>query len=126
MKYLGFTFLTLVLVLSAETRAQDNPFKVTQGSGSVMVVPTQAPCPDYKIGIITPPKDVDFKMRVTTPSKNLDPGIIFKPCEFSSQLSLTPQLVRPNSEIQFLNGPSQEIRDFLKGQLIALRRRPRT
>jgi hypothetical protein len=120
MKYLGVSLLMLLLALSVETSAQDNPLsRGGQRSGKVVeVVSGQGSCPDYKIGIITPPKNVDFKMRLLTPPKNLDPGIVFKPCELSSQLSLAPQLFIPNPGIQFLNGPNQQLRESLKGQLI--------
>ena len=116
MKYLGVSFLTLLLVLRVETSPQDKPFNGPQGNSFNKA--GQLPCPDYKIGMITPPKDVDFKMRLLTPSKNLDPGILFKPCELSSQLSLAPQLIIPNPGVRFLNGPNQELRESLKGQLI--------
>lgn len=118
MKSLGVAFIALLLASGLETSAQDNPF--SNGGQGLGVMPGQnlTPCPDYKIVVITPPNNSDFKMVTTPPSKNLDPGIIFKPCELPSHLALAPQLVRPHPEIQFLNGPNQKLRELLKGQLV--------
>ena len=75
-----------------------------------------APCPDYKILIIKPPKSVDFKMTVNTTSKNIDPGITFKPCEESSHLAFGPQTIMPNEEQMIMS--NQEMGDYLKGVLL--------
>ena len=118
MKYARIFLLTSLFALSVKTGAQNNPFtKGGQGPGSVVVIPGQGltPCPDYKIVIVTPPKDVDFKMQVNTPSKGIDPGIIFKPCEESGQLASAPQVVVPNQE-QIIT-LDQETKDFLKRRL---------
>jgi hypothetical protein len=117
MKYVGFAFLTLMLVLSVETRAQDNPFgKGGQGSGTVVQLPLdQGSCPDYKIGILTPPSNVDFKMTLITPPNDIDPGIVFNVCGTPSQLALGPKIIMPPQEQIIL--PNQETKDFLKHRL---------
>jgi hypothetical protein len=116
MKYLGVFLLTLLLALSVKTSAQDNLFsKGGQGRGSVIIPGQDRPCPDYKIIIITPPGDVDFKMTVNTPAKNIDPGIDFKPCTESNQLAFAPQMISPNQEQIMSN---QGTRDYLKGILL--------
>ena len=118
MKYLGLFLLTLLLALFVKTSAQDNPFsKGGQGWGG-LVIPGQnlTPCPDYKIIIVTPPKDVDFKMTVNTPAKNMDPGIIFKPCTESNQLAFGPQMNLLNQEKVIRS--NQETSDYLKGLLL--------
>jgi hypothetical protein len=97
MKYLGVSVLTLLFALSVGTSAQDNPFsKGGQHWGNFLqLAPNQAPCPDYEIVIVTLSRDVDFKMKLLTPSKNIDPGIVFKPCGGSDQLSFAPQTIMP-------------------------------
>jgi hypothetical protein len=116
MKYLGVFLLTLLLVLSVETSAQDNPFSKGGQGGSVIVPGQDKPCPDYKIIIITPPGDVDFKMTVNTPAKNIDPGIVFKPCTESNQLAFAPQMILPNQKQVIMS--DQEMSDYLKGILL--------
>jgi hypothetical protein len=98
MKCRGFLLLPLLFLLSVETGAQDNRFgKTGQRFGGLEDMATiQAPCPDYKMIIITPPKDVDFKMRVNTPSKNMDPGIVSKICKEEHPLAFAPQFVMPD------------------------------
>src|ERR1700694_2111830 len=100
MKCLGVSLLALLFALSVKTSAQDNPLSKA-GQGVIVVIPgeNQGSCPDYKIGIITPPKDVDFKMKLLTPSENIDPGIIFKLCGESSHLSSAPQISMPQQGI---------------------------
>ncbi len=85
MKYPISSLLTLLLVLSAGAGAQDIPFKkADQG------------CIDYKIEIITPPKDVDFKIIINVPSGNIDQGIIFSPCRESNECPPAPKTINPD------------------------------
>lgn len=113
MKYFGVSLVALILALGVETGAQDNPFSSGRQGLGVMPGQNLTPCPDYKIVIITPPKDVDFKMQVSTPAKNMDRGIIFKPCTESNQLAFGPKIIMPN----------QEMSDYLKGILTLSRKK---
>ena len=90
MKYRGVLLLALLVAVSVQTSAQDNPIsKGGQESGKFQ---SQA-CPDFKIGIITPPASTDFKMQLLVPPANLDNGIISMLCGAPSQLSLGPQML---------------------------------
>jgi hypothetical protein len=117
MKYLGGSVLTLLFALGVGASAQDNPSgKGDQGSGTVVqLAPDQGSCPDYKIGILTPPSNVDFKMTLITPPNDIDPGIVFKLCGAPSRLALGPQITMPPQEQIIL--PNQETKDFLKHRL---------
>ena len=121
MKYLGLSFLTLLLALSLEASAQVNPFSAgVQGLGTeVQLVPNQDMCPDYKITIVTPLGDIDFKMQVITPSKNIDEGIVLRLCSPSNQLSLAPQFTTPPRQANpFFNGTilTDPSNGFMSGQ----------
>jgi hypothetical protein len=114
MKYLGLSVLALLFALSVETSAQDNPFgKGDQGSVTVVqLVPDQGSCPDYKIGIVTPPSNVDFKMTLITPPNDIDPGIVLRLCGAPSQLALGPQVSTPSSGTNYLSAGNV----FMSGQ----------
>ena len=93
MNYRIFSILSLLLVISAEAGAQDIPFKQSNpfnkaGEG----------CSKYKIVIITPPKDVDFKMTPNFPSSTIDQAIVFNPCEELSELPFVFKAVDPQKK----------------------------
>ena len=66
--------------------------------------------------IVTPPKGVAFKMTVNTSSKNMDPGIIFKPCVESKQIARAPQVIMSTQDQVIMS--NQEMSDYLKGILL--------
>ena len=96
-KYRGVLLLALLVTVSVQTSAQDNPF---MNGGQLLekfrsLEGPQGLCPDYKIGIITPNVGTDFKMRLVIPPKHIDDGIVLTLCGTPQQLSFAPQLV-PN------------------------------
>jgi hypothetical protein len=87
MKYLIFSGLILMLVPIAGTRAQDKPFnQIDPGC-----------CSNYKLGIISPPKDVEFKLMVIVPPK-IDQAMVVNPYQESSQLSSPPKVSQPDKD----------------------------
>jgi hypothetical protein len=86
MKYLTFSFLVLVLAFSTEA----------QGKSSNNA--SNKSCEQYKIGIVTPSKDIDFKIIVIVPPKNLDQAMVFNPCPEQNQVASAPQIILPRKE----------------------------
>ncbi|MFN2454599.1 MAG: hypothetical protein ABR577_10305 [Pyrinomonadaceae bacterium] len=88
MKYLSTSFLTLLLIFDVAANIQNNS---TNNVGS-------RSCEEYKIGIITPPKDVDFKLTIIVPPKDIDPAMVINPCAELVQTVSTPQIIIPRKE----------------------------
>jgi hypothetical protein len=88
MKYLTFSFLILVLAFSVEVNAQ----------GESSNNSSRKSCEQYKITILTPSKDIDFKIIVIVPPKNLDQAMVFNPCPEQHQIASAPQIVIPHKE----------------------------
>lgn len=112
MKYVGLYSLTLLLAL-VQIGAQDNPSsKGVPGPGSIVkLLPNKAACPDYKIIVVTPPEI--FKVSPVSPSSNIDPGIVLKPCTESTEFPIAPPALIEN----------QKTNDLLKGRLLKSRRK---
>jgi hypothetical protein len=88
MKYLTFSFLVLVLAFSLEVNAQG------ESSNNV----SSKTCEQYKIGIVTPSKDIDFKIIVIVPPKELDQAMVFNPCSEQNQVASAPEIMVPRQE----------------------------
>lgn len=83
MKYPAFFISALVLALCIEARAQA-PESNDKAVGN-------NPCEQYKIGIIPPERDVDFKIRIIVPPKNIDQAMVINPCPAEHQVVVTPR-----------------------------------
>ena len=88
MKYLTFSFLVLMLAFSVEVNAQ----------GELSNNASSKSCEQYKIGIVTPSKDIDFKIIVIVPPKNLDQAMVVNPCPEQNQIASAPQIIIPRKE----------------------------
>lgn len=82
MKYLTFSFLILVLAFNVKVDAQGESSNNASKS-----------CEQYKIGILTPSKDINFKIIVIVPPKDIDQGMVFNPCPEQSQIASAPQII---------------------------------
>lgn len=87
MKNLIFFCVILLLVPIPGTRAQVQPFD-QHGSDC---------CSKYKIGIVSPPKDVDFKLIIIVPPK-IDQAMVINPRQESKDLSFPPKTFSPDSD----------------------------
>lgn len=103
MKYLTFSFLILVLAFSVEVDAQG------QSSNNA----SSRACEQYKIGIITPSKDIDFKIIVIVPPKSLDQAMVVNPCPGQNQVASAPQIIIPRSAPQIII-PRKETNGFFQ------------
>jgi hypothetical protein len=98
-----FSLLTFVLVLSTSASAQDLPLKQENPFNRAVEV-----CSKYKIIIITPPKDVDFKMTLILPSSTIDQVMVFNPCEEVTELPPAFKTIDPQEKKeadQFFKAP---------------------
>lgn len=87
MKFLTFSFLILVLTFHVKVDAQVESSNNASKS-----------CEQYKIGILPPSKDIDFKIRVIVPPKDIDQGIVFNPCPEQNQIASAPQIILRRKE----------------------------
>lgn len=87
MKYLIFFCLILLLVPISGTRAQVQTFD--------QIGPDC--CSKYKIGIVSPPKDVDFKLIIIVPPK-IDQAMVINPDPGSKELLSPPKVFSPDSD----------------------------
>ena len=83
MKYPALFILFLVLAFSVEVRAQGEESNNTVSSSNNS-------CERYKIGILTPRKDIDFKITIIVPPKNIDQAMVINPCPAEQQVAVTP------------------------------------
>ena len=88
MKYPIFTVLVLVLAVGVEANGQGES---SNNAASKL-------CDQYEIGIITPSKDIDFKIRIIVPSKNLDQAMVFNPCPEQNQVASAVQIIVPRKQ----------------------------
>lgn len=88
MKYLMFTVFVLGLAVGVEVNGQG---ELSNNAGSKS-------CGPYKIGIITPSKDIDFKIRISVPSKNLDQAMVFNPCPEQNRVASAVHLIVPRKQ----------------------------
>lgn len=102
MKYLTFSFLVLVLAFGIEVKAQGESSVKTDGNS----------CDKYKIGIMTPSQDIDFKMIIIAPPPNIDVAMVINPCQEQSQVAAAPQIIIPPKETdEFFKVPPFTIRN---------------
>jgi hypothetical protein len=112
MKYPALLILFLVLAFNVEVRAQ--------GEESNNTVSSNNSCARYKIGIITPSKDIDFKMMIIVPPKNIDQAMVFNLCPAEQQVAVTPRLnVHPFAPQIVI--PSEEPNSFFKAPPFTIR-----
>jgi len=86
MKYLIVYCLIMLLVPIPGTRAQVQPFnQISPGCYS-----------NDKIGIVSPPKDVDFKLIIIIPPKDFDQAMVFNQGRESNGISSPPKVFNPD------------------------------
>lgn len=57
------------------------------------------PCDRFKLRILTPAGNVDYKLRVQRPAAGIDPEIVWNPCHRDEpRLVFSPSVVRPDDE----------------------------
>jgi hypothetical protein len=96
MKYLIVWCLIMLLVPIPGARAQVQPFnQISPGCGS-----------NDKIGIISPPRHVDFKLIVIIPPKDFDQAMVFNQGQESNGISSPPKVFNPDSY--------QKVEEFFK------------
>jgi hypothetical protein len=87
MKYLIFFCLIVVLIPISGTTAQVQPLDQ----------PGPDCCSKYKVVIVSPPKDIDFKLIIIVPPK-IDQAMVVNPFQASNQLSSPPKASNPESD----------------------------
>ena len=87
MKCLIFFCLILLLVPISATRGQVQPFNQ---SGSDC-------CSKYKVVIVSPPKDIDFKLIIIVPPK-IDQAMVVNPGQEWKESSTPPQFINPDRD----------------------------
>lgn len=87
MKYRIFAVLVLALTVGVEVNGQGESSNAGRKS-----------CDQYKIGILTPPKDMDFKITIIVPPKNLDQAMVSNPCPEQNQVGFAVQIIVPRKQ----------------------------
>lgn len=87
MRYVALSLLIL-MAGSVRVNPQAGPFDKSRGQPSVL----------NQLGIVTPPKDIDFKIIIIVPPKDLDRGMVRNSCSKENQIDCVPQLVLHGTE----------------------------
>jgi hypothetical protein len=73
------------------------------------------PCGLFKMRVLAPAGNFDYKLRVQSPAEDIDPEMIWNPCPRNEpRLSFSPRVVRPDNGVGYLTpqpfgfGPSHE------------------
>lgn len=102
MKYFIFPVLILVLAVGVEVKGQGGS---SNNAGSKS-------CDQYKIGIITPSKDIDFKITFIVPPKNLDQAMVLNLCPEQNQVASAVQIIVPRKRTtEFFKVPPFTFKD---------------
>lgn len=95
MKYLTLIAFGLMLIAGVEVRAQ---VESSTKRGST--------CDQYKVGIITPSKEVDFKLKTILPPQNLDQAMVLNVCPEQNQVASAFQITGPRRQTREFFGAS--------------------
>ena len=87
MRYVALSLLIL-LACSVRVNPQAGPFDKSCDQPNV---------PD-QLGIVTPPRDIDFKIIIIVPPKDFDRGMVHNWCSGTKQIGCAPQTDSPQTE----------------------------
>jgi hypothetical protein len=100
MRYVALSLL-IIVACSVRVNPQAGPFDKPAGQANV---------PD-QCGIVTPPKDIDFKIIVIVPPKNFDRGILLNGCSGAKQIGCAaPSDVPLTEDDQLLKTPPAKVK----------------